>query len=591
MPTEVTLPALGESITEGTVSRWLKSVGDVVRADEALLEVSTDKVDTEIPAPTSGVLIQIMAGEDQVVKVGQVLGVIGPPGSAPVAAAPAVPVAKPAPAPAATQAAVTVQAPKPASPPVAPVPAAPPPDATAAPPVPTPVVPTPVVPTPVPVPTPAAPPAPAAASRPPASPPAPAPRIWPSTGSTTPPWAASREPSPSGWRKPWEAPGAHLAPAPTAAPAPAPVAPAPAPVAPAPAPAAPVAAEPEPVVVTSEPEPAAAAVPAPDVTVAEPEPVIPDAAEPKAAVPDEPADAPVPPAEPANPAEPEDTSPAEDEPAYVTPLVRQIARELGVDLAAVTGSGVGGRVRKQDILDFAAAHPEALAPPASPDPALALLARGDDPLRGQTMTIPGVLQARAEQLIATWRSSVPLSLTSEADVTGLAGEDAPGVLAQILVALTRTLRAFAPLNAALDAAGGTIVYHATENIGLTMDTAAGPAIPVLHDAGVLGASHIDAWLADIAERAPQGDFEPTELSGGTFTVTAAPTLMANVLVNHPQVAALGIGAPTVRPGVVDGRVVPRTLVYLTLTYNHAIVDTATAGTFLTALKAAIEAGS
>lgn len=451
MAVSVTLPALGESVTEGTVTRWLKAEGERVEADEPLLEVSTDKVDTEIPAPVSGVLLEITVGEDETAEVGAKLAVIGAPGAAPAAA----------PAPAAA----------------APAPAAP---------------------------APAAPPAPA-----PAAPAAPAP--------------------------------APAVPAQPAAPAPAPAAQAPAPA------AAPAAAQ------------------------------------------------------------------ATDEGAYVTPLVRKLAAENGVDLAAVKGTGVGGRIRKQDVL---AAAEAAKAASAAPAPAAAAAAARKapvleaSPLRGQTVKMPRIRKVIGDNMVKALHEQAQLSSVVEVDVTRLMrlrarAKDAfaarEGVklspMPFFVRAAAQALKAHAPVNARINEAEGTITYFDTENIGIAVDSEKGLMTPVIKNAGDLNIAGIAKATADLAGKVRGNKITPDELAGATFTISntgSRGALFDTIIVPPGQVAILGIGATVKRPAVIEteeGTVIGvRDMTYLTLSYDHRLVDGADAARYLTAVKAILEAG-
>lgn len=451
MAVSVTLPALGESVTEGTVTRWLKSVGDSVEADEPLLEVSTDKVDTEIPAPTSGVLLEITVGEDETAEVGAKLAVIGAPGAAPAAA---------------------------------PAPAAPAPAAAA----------------PAPAPAPAA--------------PAPAP-----------------------------------APAPVQAAAPAPAAPAPAQAAPAP--------------VTPAPAPAA---------------------------------------------------PSGDDGAYVTPLVRKLAAEHGVDLAAVKGTGVGGRIRKQDVVAAAEAAKAAAAPaPAVAAPAAAAKKAPSleaSPLRGQTVKMPRIRKVIGDNMVKALHEQAQLSSVVEVDVTRLMklrarAKDSfaarEGVklspMPFFVKAAAQALKAHAPVNARINVDEGTITYFDTESIGIAVDSEKGLMTPVIKHAGDLNIAGIAKATAELAGKVRANKITPDELSGATFTISntgSRGALFDTIIVPPGQVAILGIGATVKRPAVIEteeGTVIGiRDMTYLTLSYDHRLVDGADAARYLTAVKAILEAG-
>jgi pyruvate dehydrogenase E2 component (dihydrolipoamide acetyltransferase) len=575
MPVSVTLPPLGESVTEGTVTRWLKQVGDTVAADEPLVEVSTDKVDTEIPAPASGVILAIRVPEDSTVEVGAELAVIGDASETAAAPAPAPAAAPPAPAPAPT-------VPAPAQ--GAPASAAPTGSGSGT---------TSVV----------------------------LPPLGESvTEGTVTRWlkqvgeaVAADEPlvevstdkvdteipAPVGGivlaiRVPEDstvAVGAELAvigdagalsgdaPAPAAAPAPAPApaaapAPAPAPVA-APAPA---------------PAPVAAPVPAAPVT-------------------------------PSAPAAPAASAPAasptgSDDESYVTPLVRKLAAEKGVDLATVTGTGVGGRIRKQDVLAAAesAAAPTASAPAsaASAAPATAPAApSAQATMRGTTQSMSRLRKVIAERMVESLQVSAQLTTVVEVDVTRIAQlrdrakhdfEAREGVKLTFLPffakAAVEALAAYPSLNASIDVGAGTVTYHGEVNLGVAVDTDRGLLVPVVRDAGDLSVAGLARRITDLADRTRTNKVSPDELSGGTFTITntgSRGALFDTPIINQPQVAILGTGSVVKRPVVIsDGGsdvIAIRSMVYLALTYDHRLVDGADAARFLSAVRARLEEGT
>ncbi len=556
MSVSVTMPQLGESVTEGTITRWLKNVCDTVVADEPLLEISTDKVDTEIPAPASGVLLSISAQEDETVLVGAELAVIG--------AADSAPAATPAPAPAA----------------------------------PAPIVEAPAAPAPV-VEAPAA-PAPVAAASGGATTAVVLPALGESvTEGTVVRWlkavgdaVAADEPllEISTDKVDTEIPapvagtlveitagddatvavGGQLgliasgATAPAAPAAPAPAAPAPV----APAPAAPVAA------------PVAAA----------------------------PASAPV----PAAPAAPAAAASVDNSDSYVTPLVRRLAAQNGVDLSTVTGSGIGGRIRKQDVL--AAAAPQVAAPAAAtatsaPSAPSAPASLPVSPLRGRTEKMPRLRKVIAERMVESLQVSAQLTTVIEVDVTRintLRGkvkrdfEAREGVKLSFLPffckAAVEALKQFPQVNASVDMAEGTITYHDAENLGIAVDTERGLLVPVIRNAGDLNIAGIARHIADVAERTRTNKVSPDELSGGTFTVTntgSRGALFDTPIINQPQVAILGTGAVVKKPVVVSDDtgadvIAIRSMVYLALSYDHRIVDGADAARFLGAMKVRLE---
>ncbi|MFJ9561607.1 2-oxoglutarate dehydrogenase, E2 component, dihydrolipoamide succinyltransferase [Streptomyces fuscichromogenes] len=587
MAVSVTLPALGESVTEGTVTRWLKAEGERVEADEPLLEVSTDKVDTEIPAPASGVLASIKVAEDETVEVGAELAIIDDGTGAP-AAAPA-PAAEPAAAPAA-----------PAPAPVAEAPAAP------------------------------APAAPAAAPAAPAGGASGTDVVLPALGESVTEGTVTRwlkqvgeevgEDEPllevSTDKVDTEIPapvagvlleivvgedetaevGAKLAVigAPGAAPAAAP-APAPAAAAPAPAPVAPPAPAPAPAPVAAAPAPAPVA----------PAPVAPAPA-PVAAAPVTPAAAPAPVAAAA----------PVDEGAYVTPLVRKLAAENGVDLGSVKGTGVGGRIRKQDVLAAAEAAKAAAAAPAPVAAAPAAPAARKapalevSPLRGQTVKMTRIRKVIGDNMVKALHEQAQLSSVVEVDVTRLMrlrtqAKDSfaarEGVklspMPFYVKAAAQALKAHPVINSRINEADGTITYFDTENIGIAVDSEKGLMTPVIKGAGDLNIAGIAKATADLAGKVRGNKITPDELSGATFTISntgSRGALFDTIIVPPNQVAILGIGATVKRPAVIEteeGTVIGvRDMTYLTLSYDHRLVDGADAARYLTAVKAILEAG-
>ncbi|MEU3240792.1 2-oxoglutarate dehydrogenase, E2 component, dihydrolipoamide succinyltransferase [Streptomyces violaceoruber] len=590
MAVSVTLPALGESVTEGTVTRWLKAEGERVEADEPLLEVSTDKVDTEIPAPASGVLSSIKVAEDETVEVGAELALIDDGSGAP-AAAPA-PQAEPAPEPA---------------------PAAPSTEQAA----------------PAPAPT-----ADAAAGGSAEGTDVVLPALGESvTEGTVTRWLKSvgdsvEEDEPllevSTDKVDTEIPapasgtlleivvgedetaevGAKLAVigAAGAAPAAAPAAPA----APAQeAPAAPAQPEPTPAPAAPAPAPAQAApAPAPQAPAAPaPQPAAPAPAPAPAAAPAAPA---------AAPAAPAAAQPVDDG-AYVTPLVRKLAAENGVDLSTVKGTGVGGRIRKQDVAAAAeaakAAAPAPAAAPAAPAAKKAPVLEAS-PLRGQTVKMPRIRKVIGDNMVKALHEQAQLSSVVEVDVTRLMklrarAKDAfaarEGVklspMPFFVKAAAQALKAHAPVNAKINEAEGTITYFDTENIGIAVDSEKGLMTPVIKNAGDLNLAGIAKATADLAGKVRASKISPDELAGATFTISntgSRGALFDTIIVPPGQVAILGIGATVKRPAVIeteDGPVIGvRDMTYLTLSYDHRLVDGADAARYLTAVKAILEAG-
>ncbi|MFF8446195.1 2-oxoglutarate dehydrogenase, E2 component, dihydrolipoamide succinyltransferase [Streptomyces leeuwenhoekii] len=603
MAVSVTLPALGESVTEGTVTRWLKAEGERVEADEPLLEVSTDKVDTEIPAPASGVLSSIKVAEDETVEVGAELALIDDGTGAPAAeqAPEAEQAAAPAPEPAPQAQPSTEQA--------APAPA---PTAEAA-----------------------------AGGGSAEGTDVVLPALGESvTEGTVTRWLKSvgdsveadepllevstdkvdtEIPAPAsgvlleivvGEDETAEV-GAKLAvigaegAAPAAAPA-APEAPAaqPAPAQPAPAQAAPAQAAPAP----AQPAPAQAA-PAPQApTAPAPQQQTTPAPEP---VPAAPAPAPAPAQAPAPAA-----AQATDEGAYVTPLVRKLAAENGVDLSTVQGTGVGGRIRKQDVLAAAEAAKAAAAAPA-PAPAAAAPAAAKkapalqaSPLRGQTVKMPRIRKVIGDNMVKALHEQAQLSSVVEVDVTRLMklrarAKDAfaarEGVklspMPFFVKAAAQALKAHPVINAKINEAEGTITYFDTEHVGIAVDSEKGLMTPVIKNAGDLNIAGIAKATAELAGKVRASKITPDELSGATFTISntgSRGALFDTIIVPPGQVAILGIGATVKRPAVIEteeGTVIGvRDMTYLTLSYDHRLVDGADAARYLTTVKAILEAG-
>ena len=549
MTFSVTMPALGESVTEGTVTRWLKAEGDFVNVDEPLLEVSTDKVDTEIPSPVAGTLQKIVVGIDQTVAVGAELAVIAD-GAAPASPAPAA-----APAP-------VVEAPAPVA-----------------------ATPAPVVEAPV--------SAPAAAA------------VVASSNGTIVTMPALGESVTEGTVTRWlknvgdtvNVDEALLE----------------------------VSTD---KVDTEIPSPVSGTVLAIDVPVdstvpvgarlaligstsgasaapATPPPAAPVVSAPVATpAPSAPAPIPVPP----RPAAASNTD------AYVTPIVRKLAAEQGVDLARVSGTGVGGRIRKEDVL--AAARPavststsasnnnSATSSASSPAAPVAV-----SPLRGTTVTMSRLRKVIAARMVESLQVSAQLTTVVEVDVTAIARlrdrakasfEAREGVKLSFLpffaVAVCEALKQHPVLNASVE--GDQITYHGAEHLGIAVDTERGLLVPVIKDAGDLNIGGVARKIADVAARTRDNKISPDELGGGTFTLTntgSRGALFDTPIINQPQVAILGLGAVVKRPMVMKGTdggetIAVRSMVYLALSYDHRIVDGADAARFLVTLKDRLEAG-
>ncbi|MCT1366015.1 2-oxoglutarate dehydrogenase, E2 component, dihydrolipoamide succinyltransferase, partial [Microbacterium sp. p3-SID131] len=582
MSTSVVLPALGESVTEGTVTRWLKQVGDTVQADEGLLEISTDKVDTEIPSPVTGVIEEILVAEDETVEVGALLARIGDgSGAAPADDAPAAAEAAPAEAaaPAAPEPATAPAAEQPApadSAPAESAPAAPSGDATDI--------------------------------------------VLPELGESVTEGTVTRWlkqvgdsvevdealleistdkvdteiPSPvagvlqeivAGEDETVEV-GAVLARVGSGA----------APAAQPEAPAAPQAEAP------AAPQAEAPAAPAPQAEAPAAQPEAPAAPAPQAEAPAAPAQAAAP-AQPAQAEAPKLSLPTESDNLYVTPLVRRLAAQQGVDLATVKGTGVGGRIRKEDVLK--AAETATAAPAAAATPAPAPLEVS--PLRGTTQPMSRLRKVLAKRAVESMQQTAQLTTVVEVDVTALA-EYRDSVKASFLektgdklsflpffaLAAAEALQAFPIINATVD--GEQIVYPASENVSIAVDTERGLLTPVLRDAASKNIAEIAHEIADLAARTRDNKLKPDELAGGTFTLTntgSRGALFDTPVVFLPQSAILGTGTVVKRPGLVKvggtDAIAVRSYVYLALSYDHRIIDGADAARFLGAVKARLEA--
>jgi 2-oxoglutarate dehydrogenase E2 component (dihydrolipoamide succinyltransferase) len=595
MPTSVTMPALGESVTEGTVTRWLKQEGDQVEVDEPLLEVSTDKVDTEIPSPAAGVLSKILVAEDETVEVGAELAVIG--GGDGDGAAPAAQAAPAQEEPAEEAPAEEAPAEEPA-PAQAEQPAAEPEPAQAA-----------------------------ADSGGEAGGGEGTPVTMPALGESVTEGTVTRWLKQEGDQVEVDEPllevstdkvdteipspaagvlskilvaedetvqvGAQLAVIGGGGGAAAPTAPTQG--------AAPT-------------EPAAApAAAAAGSDYSGPAPEAEKAPEPQAAPAPTPAEQPAPAAQASAPAQQPPSSEGDGGGTYVTPLVRRLAADRGVDLGSISGSGVGGRIRKQDVLaaaeQAAQPAPAAVSAPAGRTPSPA--ATPDTSVRGRTEKLSRLRAVIARRMVESLQVSAQLTTVVEADVTKIARlrqqakgdfEAREGVKLSFLPffakASIEALKAHPSVNSSIDQAAGTVTYHDTENLGIAVDTERGLLVPVIHEAGDLSLGGIARKIADLAERTRTNKITPDELGGGTFTLTntgSRGALFDTPIINQPQVAILGVGSVVKRPVVVQDRdlgevIAIRSMVYLALTYDHRIVDGADAARFLTTVKKRLEAG-
>jgi 2-oxoglutarate dehydrogenase E2 component (dihydrolipoamide succinyltransferase) len=301
--------------------------------------------------------------------------------------------------------------------------------------------------------------------------------------------------------------------------------------------------------------------------------------------------------------------------AYVTPIVRKLASELGVNLASVTGTGVGGRIRKEDVQ---AAAPKASSPVAAPvtsAPAAATTQRSAapvaiSPLRGTTVTMSRLRKVIAARMVESLQVSAQLTTVIEVDVTKIARlrdrskptfEAREGVKLSFLpffaVAVCEALKQHPVLNSSVE--GDQIIYHGAEHLGIAVDTERGLLVPVIHNAGDLNMGGIARKIADLAARTRDNKVTPDELGGGTFTLTntgSRGALFDTPIINQPQVAILGLGAVVKRPMVVKGEdggetIAIRSMVYLGLSYDHRVVDGADAARFLVTLKERLEGGA
>ncbi|MFJ5542611.1 2-oxoglutarate dehydrogenase, E2 component, dihydrolipoamide succinyltransferase [Micromonospora chalcea] len=603
MPVSVTMPRLGESVTEGTVTRWLKQEGDTVEVDEPLLEVSTDKVDTEIPSPAAGVLSRIVVGEDETAEVGSELAVIAGEGED----AGAAPAEKAEPATEPTAAAEgTGPEPERAEE------AAAEPGAEAE----------------------------QSAVEAPAESAAPSgegtPVTMPALGESVTEGTVTRWLKQVGETVEVDEPLLEVSTDKVDTEIPSPVAGTLQEIKVAEdetadvgavlaivgvAGAAPAKAEPKP---EPKPEPKAEAKPEPkpEPKVEEPTPGAsynePAAEAEQAAQPAKAEQA----AQPAAPAAaPRRSVPAEhgeDAAGYVTPLVRKLAAEHGVDLGSVKGTGVGGRIRKQDVLEAAekakAAKPAPAAAPAAKAEAPAQPAAKPQPSakRGTTEKLPRIRSIIAKRLQQSLHETAQLTTIVEVDVTKVAKLRARakdsfqakhGVKLSFLpffaVAAIEALQTYPIIQASMDLDGGTITYPGAEHLGIAVDTERGLLTPVIHNAGDLNMGGLAKRIADLAERTRANKITPDEMAGATFTLTntgSRGALFDTPIVPSPQSAMLGTGAVVKRPVVVNdaelGEVVAiRSMVYLALSYDHRLIDGADAARFLTAVKERLEGGN
>jgi 2-oxoglutarate dehydrogenase E2 component (dihydrolipoamide succinyltransferase) len=565
MATNVVMPQLGESVTEGTVTRWLKNVGDSIKVDEAIVEVSTDKVDTEIPSPVAGVLLEIKAAQDAVIPVGGVMAIIGESGSV----APSAPVVS----------APVVQTPPPA-------------------PKSEPVIEKPVVQTPAPTPV----------AQPVAAPAASGstvnvllPQLGESvTEGTITRWLKNvgdkvsideaiveistdkvdtEIPSPSAGviseirvaQDQVALVGAILAVISTSASA----------AVSAPAPSAPVVSTPAPVIA---PPVVAPQVVAPQI-VNTPAPVV------------------------------FNNSQTAANDSFTTPIVRKLAKEQGVDLSQIKGTGVNGRVRKDDVLNVAKSN---VAPTSqSPSPVATTQPQAvstsapvaQESVLGRVEQTSRLRRIIAERMVQSLHISAQLTSVIEVDVTKIASlrnkvkesfVAREGVKLSFLPFFAKvsieSLNEFPIVNATISEDASQITYSDAVHLAVAVDTPRGLLVPVIRNAGDLTIAGLARKIQDVANRTRDNKVTPDELSGGTFTLTntgSRGSLFDTPIINQPQVAILGTGAVVKKPVVVKGedgsdQIAIRQMVYLALTYDHRIVDGADAARFLSSMKLRLE---
>ena len=605
MSERVTMPALGESVTEGTVTRWLKNVGDTVEVDEPLLEVSTDKVDTEIPSPVAGTLQEVLAEEDDTVEVGADLAVIGD-GDAPASSDSGDDSAEEE-APAEEPAEEEAPAQEPAE-------------------------------------------------------------EKPASGGdgggegTTVPMPALGESVTEGTVSRWlkaegdevevDEPLLEVSTDKVDTEIPSPVA----------GTLTKILVDEDSTVevgadlaviggsgggaAPAEEEPAKEEPKAEEKPAEQPAAEEPKAEEPKEEKPAEQPKAEKPKEEPkaettteSAPASASESAPAStkesaprassssDAAAYVTPLVRKLAADNDIDLAQVEGTGIGGRIRKQDVLDAAKTknQPQESAPaaaseaPAASAPATAttqtavpagLESTVPQSKRGTREKMSRLRKIIAERMVESLQVSAQLTTVVEVDMTkvGRVRDAAKADFQQregtklsflpfIALATAEALKEHPGVNASVE--GEEIVYHGEENLSIAVDTEGGLMTPVVKNAGDLNVAGLARAIADIADRTRTKKIKPDDLSGGTFTITntgSRGALFDTPILNQPQVGMLGTGAIVRRPVVIetdDGgeTLAIRSMMYLALSYDHRVVDGADAARFLGTVKARLEEGN
>ncbi|WP_061211905.1 2-oxoglutarate dehydrogenase, E2 component, dihydrolipoamide succinyltransferase [Dermabacter hominis] len=545
----VKMPALGESVTEGTVVRWLKEVGEEIAVDEPLLEVSTDKVDTEVPSPVAGVLEKILVNEDEDAEVGADLAVVGD-GSGTEAPSEGDNLAS---------------------------------DQTVAP---------------------------STAEETPAGEserPAEAAKASGAADGQEVTMPALGESVDSGTVVRWlkevgdevEADEPLLEVSTDKVDTEVP---------------SPISGTLQKILVQEDEEAEVGAAIAVIGSGA------PSDASPAPAAPAASSDAPAPKTEessaPAASAS-QTVSSSNNSQAYVTPIVRKLAADNGIDLASVKGSGIGGRIRKQDVQDAidAKAKPEAPAPAAAPAAAAAPSKKEApkvevSPLRGTEEKMSRLRKIVASRMVESLQTQAQLTTAVEVDMTRIAALRARAkddflaregakltFLPFIMQAAVEALKAHPKLNAEI--AGDMIKYHGVENIGMAADTERGLVVPVIKNAGDLNLAGLARQIGELGAKAKGNKLTPDDLQGATFTITntgSGGALFDTPIVPNPQVGILGCGTIVKRPAVVkdaDGNetIGIRSMMYLFLSYDHRLVDGGDAARFLSTMKKRLEDGA
>ena len=565
MPTNVIMPQLGESVTEGTVTRWLKNVGDVIKVDEAIVEVSTDKVDTEIPSPVAGVLLEIRAAQDAVIAVGGVMAIIGEAGpstaSTPISSEP------------------VIQTPAPKVEPITPMPA-------------------PIVSTPVP-----------AAVVTPAMSGSTINVLLPQLGESVTEGTITRWLKKVGDSVSVDEAIVEISTDKVDTEIPSPAAGVITEIKVSQDEVAPVGAV---LAVISTSSSSSSAIPAAPQPVT---PVVQTVVAPQTVS--------VPPVSPTPSASPFVAASTQNgaKDSYTTPIIRQMAREKGIDLSKITGSGENGRIRKADLLSSnnsgsvvsTTPSPQiAVTPPAAATvapPAKSVAPTVEQPLQGRVEQTTRLRRVIAERMVHSLHVSAQLTSVVEVDVTKISSlrnkvkesfAAREGVKLSFLPffakASVEALKEFPIVNATISADATQIAYSDAVHLAVAVDTPRGLLVPVIRDAGDLTIAGLAQKIQDVANRTRDNKVTPDELSGGTFTLTntgSRGSLFDTPIINQPQVAILGTGAVVKRPVVIKGedgndQIAIRQMVYLALTYDHRLVDGADAARFLSAMKLRLE---